>query len=174
MQRSLAKGRQAEIPTTRDDPAIGRWGSVDPLMHLYPSVSPYVYSLNDPIGKRDPDGRLVIGGQFGIEVGAGLGFSFNLAVTNDTRGGNWDLLGSVGRGVFVGKSLNANVGLIVGERYTRTSDLIGESVEYGVDVSVAVKGGGYAYSESKDNKVRRLVEERIFFHGPLELALRLV
>lgn len=121
-------------------------------MHLYPSVSTYVYSLNDPIGKKDPDGKQVIGGQLGIEVGAGLGFSFNIAVTYDTRGSNLNLLGSFGRGIVAGKSLNANVGLIVGERYTRTSDLIGESVEGSVDVSAAVKAGGYAFSESKDSK----------------------
>jgi len=41
LERSLAKGRQAEIPTTRDDPAIGRWGSVDPLAEKYPALSTY-------------------------------------------------------------------------------------------------------------------------------------
>ena len=40
LELSLAKGRQAEIQTTRDDPAIERWLSVDPKTHWYPSHSP--------------------------------------------------------------------------------------------------------------------------------------
>ena len=59
MERSYAKGRQAEIPTTRDDPAIGRWGSVDPLFFKYPAYSPYNYVLNNPVKFNDPDGKIV-------------------------------------------------------------------------------------------------------------------
>ena len=46
-----------EIPTTRDDPAIGRWGSVDPLAGKYLSISPYNYVYNNPINAFDPDGK---------------------------------------------------------------------------------------------------------------------
>lgn len=42
------------------DPAIGRWGSVDPLAAQYAPHSPYSYALNRPINAVDPDGRLVI------------------------------------------------------------------------------------------------------------------
>ncbi len=56
MERSHAKGRQAEIPTTRDDPAIGRWGSVNPLAGLQPDMSPYHYTHNNPINRIDPFG----------------------------------------------------------------------------------------------------------------------
>ena len=126
--------------------------SVDPMAGKYPSHSAYNYVLNSPINFLDTDGKQVFGLQVGIELGVGLGGSVNLAVTYDTRGGNWNLLGSLGRGLVIGKSANANIGIIVGERYTRTSDLVGESIEYSADVSLALKGGGYAYSESQDNE----------------------
>ncbi len=53
LERFHAKGRQAEIPTTRDDPAIGRWGSVDPLNQDH---SPYIYCANNPATSIDPTG----------------------------------------------------------------------------------------------------------------------
>lgn len=38
------------------DAVLGRWPSVDPLAEKYPSYSPYVYVLNNPIILVDPDG----------------------------------------------------------------------------------------------------------------------
>lgn len=39
------------------DPALGRWHSVDPLSDKYPSLSPYNYTLNNPVNFYDPDGN---------------------------------------------------------------------------------------------------------------------
>ncbi|MHB2154429.1 RHS repeat-associated core domain-containing protein [Calditrichota bacterium GD2] len=41
------------------DPVIGRWWSVDPLEEKYPGISPYVFTLNNPIKYYDPDGKQV-------------------------------------------------------------------------------------------------------------------
>jgi RHS repeat-associated protein len=42
------------------DSRIGRWWSVDPLEHIYPSTSTYSTSLNNPIKFIDTDGRFVV------------------------------------------------------------------------------------------------------------------
>nr|MBI1229715.1 hypothetical protein [Cytophagales bacterium] len=55
------------------DPAIGSWTSMDPLVEMYQSFSPYNYVLNNPIKNFDPDGRIVgtlIGGIVGAVGGA--------------------------------------------------------------------------------------------------------
>ncbi len=53
LERSLAKGRQAEIPTIRDDPNIGRWLSINPLAGKYPLWPSYNYVNNRPINDID-------------------------------------------------------------------------------------------------------------------------
>jgi RHS repeat-associated protein len=39
------------------DAQLGRWHVVDPVTSNYPSISPYVYCVNDPINLLDPDGK---------------------------------------------------------------------------------------------------------------------
>jgi RHS repeat-associated protein len=41
------------------DSELGRWLSVDPLADKYPGLSPYNYTLNNPLKYVDPDGREV-------------------------------------------------------------------------------------------------------------------
>jgi RHS repeat-associated protein len=41
------------------DARLGRWLACDPLAKKYPHSSPFIYSLNTPIGAYDPDGKRV-------------------------------------------------------------------------------------------------------------------
>jgi uncharacterized protein RhaS with RHS repeats len=41
-------------------PALGRWGAVDPLADQSPGWSAYNYTLNNPAGMVDPDGRVPV------------------------------------------------------------------------------------------------------------------
>lgn len=42
------------------DPKTALWLNTDPLAEKYPNVSPYTYTLNNPIKYIDPDGRDII------------------------------------------------------------------------------------------------------------------
>ncbi len=42
------------------NPRVGSWLSLDPLRAKYPSVSAYVFVLNNPINAVDPDGKVVL------------------------------------------------------------------------------------------------------------------
>ncbi len=44
----------------REENVVQLWLSVDPLAEKYPSWSPYVYVMNNPINAIDPDGKVVI------------------------------------------------------------------------------------------------------------------
>lgn len=48
------------FPFRSYDPEIGRWLARDPWAHKYPSWSPYVYAMDNPMWFIDPDGRGVI------------------------------------------------------------------------------------------------------------------
>ncbi len=54
------------------DPRLGRFLSVDPLAAKYPSVSPYVFVVNNPINLIDPDGREPIDPRTGKPISLNL------------------------------------------------------------------------------------------------------
>jgi hypothetical protein len=39
------------------DPQLGRWHSIDPKAEVFPGLSPYVYTANNPIALVDPNGE---------------------------------------------------------------------------------------------------------------------
>ena len=65
LQQYTGHLRDREFPTTIDyfearyyDPELGRFMSVDAAKDLFPSVSPYVYALDNPMRFVDPDGNM--------------------------------------------------------------------------------------------------------------------
>jgi RHS repeat-associated protein len=54
------EGNSVDMGARMLDTRLGRTGSLDPKMGLYPGISPYAYALNTPINAIDPDGQLVI------------------------------------------------------------------------------------------------------------------
>jgi len=75
--------------------AIGRWMNIDQLAEKYYSISPYVYCLNNPVMRIDPDGRIAplavaaIGFAGKALVGGGIDFVAQMGVNLATNGGQW-------------------------------------------------------------------------------------
>ena len=63
------------------DGALGRWFGIDALAEEYPSTSPYVYAMNNPIFLIDPDGMRVDSSYL-------VNTETNVVTPIDDRGGN--------------------------------------------------------------------------------------
>jgi len=50
------EGNSLDFEARIYDPRLGRWYGLDPLQKKYPSLSPYIFSNNNPIVYTDPDG----------------------------------------------------------------------------------------------------------------------
>ncbi len=53
------------------DPAIGRWGCIDPMADMAPHWTPFRYGFNNPVNVTDPTGMLEVSDQ----IGGGLNYS---------------------------------------------------------------------------------------------------
>jgi len=62
------------------DPRVSLWLNVDPLAEKYPHVSPYTYTLNNPIKFIDPDGQDII-----ISYGVNNKQNIKLSSVNDIQ-----------------------------------------------------------------------------------------
>ena len=60
------------------DAGIGRWLTTDLLAEKYPNISPYVYSLNNPLKYIDPDGNVVITAFSGLYYQSDGGYKLNI------------------------------------------------------------------------------------------------
>jgi RHS repeat-associated protein len=82
----------------RYDAAIGRWGGVDPLAHLYYGWSSYNYVLGNPISFVDPDGRsvedVIITGERAQDAFRELQAGSSLTLSMDQRTGKLSASGT--------------------------------------------------------------------------------
>jgi RHS repeat-associated protein len=142
-------------------PALGRWGSVDPLAELYPAWSPYNYVLNDPNRLTDPDGRHPIwpAAAIGAGIGAGIGIGVEL-IGQIRRGERLDgtrLLVAGGAGALSGAltllpggfgvAAAANAGVSVAAGSAQAA-IAGEDYGFAdarIDLSVGAASGGIAF-----------------------------
>ncbi|WP_425637961.1 RHS repeat-associated core domain-containing protein [Algoriphagus yeomjeoni] len=98
------------------DPAIGRWGVVDPMADSYQAFSPYNYTLNNPIAFTDPNGMWVEGQNGGMftddpddisKFFQAVGdFFHNLLIPSPTQEGNEKQQGTWGKVGRVSKYVN--------------------------------------------------------------------
>jgi hypothetical protein len=122
---------------------------VDPLAEKYPNVSSYVYCLNNPINRIDPDGRWVasvfLQGSIGVGLGYGLYAAQQTGIAYDKYGTshfqttgvahitNQDLSGSVKNQNVV---WGADAGISAGASIDWKSDSFVESLSGSNQVSV--------------------------------------
>ena len=59
------------------NPSTALWLGVDPLASKYPSVSPYVYCVSNPVKYVDPDGAFVLAFKGSAGGGGGIGFALS-------------------------------------------------------------------------------------------------
>ncbi|MDP2187798.1 MAG: RHS repeat-associated core domain-containing protein, partial [Sphingobacteriaceae bacterium] len=76
------------------DAGLSIWLSVDPMTHKLPSWSPYNYTLNNPIGLIDPDGRF----PWGVVLGGAAEIAIQIA-SNAATGQKWNRIDWVDVGI---------------------------------------------------------------------------
>ncbi len=79
-------GNQLDFGARIYDPRLGRWLSVDPMAHKYPHISPYAFTVNNPIIFIDDDGKepitAIIDALTAFAVEAGMDFTENYILNN--------------------------------------------------------------------------------------------
>ncbi len=68
------------------DPQIGRFMGVDPLAVKYPTLSPYVYSANNPVMLFDVDGRYIMRGNMVLRYPIGMAYTIEYGSMVSTLG----------------------------------------------------------------------------------------
>lgn len=130
------------------DPRVGRWLSLDPLMHKYPNISPYAAFNNNPIYFVDPQGddpEDAIRAQYVQKlVDAGIEFAeevnIRVKVGDEWVNGIADLVYKDKDGKFVPVEFKGEVGADISKSYTDPQKKYIPALEQGAEWEVAGKG----------------------------------
>jgi RHS repeat-associated protein len=105
------------------DPAIGRWGVVDPLAEKAPGLTPFRYGFNNPLTFTDPTGMFeYVKGGYGEDIEMGNVWSH----TND---GNLEGKNGGGKDSGVAKEENGNSANSQSNKGSCCSELKGDTTE---------------------------------------------
>ena len=103
------------------DPALGRWGQVDPKAEALYGLSPYNSMGNNPISNVDPEGDLPFLAVVGIGAATGI---FGNGLSNISQGNNF--FDGAGKAAFwggIGAAASLGVGTVFGATGTFAKEL---------------------------------------------------
>ena len=111
------------------DATLGRWHVQDPMSEYYYALTPYNYCDNNPICRRDEEGKIisnVIGAVVGGIADLGIQIVANIAVGNNPMDIDWisvgasTLEGGITSGLSVGKTLAVKAGVAVAKNTVKS------------------------------------------------------
>ncbi len=126
------------------DPSIGRWLTPEPNAEKYPSISPYVYSLNNPLGFIDPDGRDVWGVGRCASVGLILGGTIGSMAVMDDKG-NQGFINYYGGGAFLGAGASSNTDFLYAPGVEDIYQLAGKGEAWGASGTIVPGVAGVTF-----------------------------
>src|SRR5690606_35148535 len=134
------------------DSRIGRWLQVDPLAEKYPWISPFSYTLNNPVRLIDPDGKQVGPPDPFFSYGMGKGFFSALknsavglyeTVTNPVESGKQILNAITNPGETLeamGSAIGDWAGRLTSANPVESGEAFGEAAAFGLEVLIGGKG----------------------------------
>jgi RHS repeat-associated protein len=132
------------------DPALGRFGQVDPLADSYTSHTPYQYALNNPVSLNDPFGDRIEGSDRGDWIWRAFGGRGSSDDSNFGGGSTWAISYGADR-VNVGTNVYQKIAWIFNNNL-KDGDRFTYNATTGIAGIWVSTDGGFAYGNSVDLK----------------------